>query len=106
MAKRIRETSYRSGDVELTVADEFIYEVNLYVIYLDRVETAGSRFYSSPKPLKYKECKVIKKDKTVTIMKTVTWVSAPISYLENNNFVLCDEQRKSRKCNSGRNKKR
>ena len=37
MAKRIREASYRSGDVELTVANEFIYEVNLYVIYLDRV---------------------------------------------------------------------
>lgn len=105
MAKRIREASYRSGDVELTVSDEFIYEVNLYTLYPDRVESEGSRFYSSPKPLKYKECKVVKKDKVTRIMKTVTWVSAPLDYLENNNFILCNGQ-KSRKCNSGRNKKR
>jgi hypothetical protein len=106
MAKRIKEASYRSGNVELTVSDRFIYEVNLYVIYPDRVEAAGSRFYSSPKPINYKECKVIKKDKLVRVMKTVTWVSAPLDYLENNNFSLCDGQQKGRKCNSKRNKRR
>ena len=105
MAKHIRETSYRSGDVELTVADKFIYEVNLYTLYSDRVESEGSRFYSSPKPVNYKECKVVKVDKVTRVMKTVTWVSAPLDYLESNNFILCNE-RKSRKRNSGRNKKR
>ena len=55
MAKHIRETSYRSGDVELTVADKFIYEVNLYTLYPDRVESEGSRFYSSPKPVNYRD---------------------------------------------------
>lgn len=106
MAKSTIEPSYRSGSNRVVVGDSFIYEINLYKIYKDRAETIGSQFYSSPKPLQFKECKTVK-NKDYILMKTMTWVAAPLDYLESNNFTLDSGERKqSKRNNSGGNKTR
>ena len=103
MAKRIPQPSYRSGDVKLSQASSFIYEVSLYKIYPDRAECIDSQFYSAAKPLTVnKECTVVK-NKKFTLMKTIAWLAAPLDYLENNNFKLDDGD--NRKSNPKRNKK-
>lgn len=106
MAKRIQEPSYRSGDVELVVTDSFIYEVTLYRIYKDRAECIDSQYYSTDKPIdKFKECKVDKKKgRDHVYMKSVTWVGAPMSYIESNGFKLVDKNEGKRKRKPSRKK--
>lgn len=106
MAKRIPEPSYRSGDVEVVVADSFIYEVSLYRIFKDRAECLDSQYYTTDKPIgKFKECKVDKKKgRDHVYMKSVTWVAAPMSYIESNGFKLVDKNEGKRKRKSSRKK--
>lgn len=91
MAKPTPIPSYRFGDVELIEADTFIYEVNLYRIFVDRVECLSSQHFSAEKPIKkFQEC-TTKKTKSGLYMRSIEWVAAPMSYMERNGFKLYDK---------------
>lgn len=108
MVKPTTPTIYHSGDVKLTVSSTFIYEVQLYLIYKDRAECVGSKFYSSDKPLAVKESQFVRMSDEITCAKYITWLSAPLDYLTNNNFKVLEREnvRQRRKPNTGADKRR
>lgn len=89
MAKPTKVTSYRSGNLVLRVASAFIYEVNLYKYYKDRVEVVDTKYFSASAPIKDKKDESSKL-KDCTLVKCVTWVAAPLDYLIENNFIEDD----------------
>lgn len=108
MAKPTTQTIYHSGGVKLTVGSTFIYEVQLYLIYKDRAECVGSKFYSSDKPLEAKESQFVRVSNEIICAKYITWLSAPLDYLTDNNFKVLEHEngRQRRKPNTGANKRR
>lgn len=101
MVKRTAQTIYHSGDVKLTEYPTFLYEVHLI-----RKDGAGTKFFSSDKPLRVKESQFIKMDKEITCAKYITWIGAPLDYLRNNNFKVFNSEkaRQRRKSNTRSNK--
>lgn len=86
MGKPIKVTSYRSGNQRLKAGEQFLYEVNLYKDYKDRVEMVSSKYYVTNKPLNIpkNECMSIE---DFVLVKCVTWLEAPLDYLTKNNFI-------------------
>lgn len=76
---------FRSGVNEVSEGKKFLYEVCLYKDYKDRVELVDSRFYSTNKPISFNPYKEIKMDGYV-LVKTISWLEAPIDYLISNGF--------------------
>ena len=97
---------FRSGLINVSEGKKFLYEVCLYKDYPDRVELVDNRFYSSNNPISYNPYKAIKMDGYV-LVKTISWLEAPIDYLISNGFKEVTENeniRRKRKSNSGRRK--
>lgn len=76
---------FRSGLINVSEGKKFLYEVCLYKDYKDRVELVDNRFYSSNNPISYNPYKAIKMDGYV-LVKTISWLEAPIDYLISNGF--------------------
>lgn len=61
-----------------------------------------SKFYSSSKPISYKEVETCKMDGFI-LVKCITWLEAPLDYLLSNGFKENNEKtRRTRKSNSNR----
>lgn len=98
--------NYRSGTTSLRRGDKFLYEVCLYKDYPDRVELVDNRFYSTNKPISFNPYKGMRMNGYV-LVKTISWLEAPIDYLISNGFKEVTENeniRRKRKSNSGRRK--
>ena len=54
--------------------NEFFYEVALYRIFPDRVESMGGKFFKTTSPYKGETCIVRKLDKEVKVMKTISQI--------------------------------
>lgn len=76
---------FHSGLINVSEGKKFLYEVCLYKDYPDRVELVDNRFYSSNNPISYNPYKAIKMDGYV-LVKTISWLEAPIDYLILNGF--------------------
>lgn len=87
---------YISGELKLTACPKFLYEVSLYKIWKDRVESHGSKFFASEKPLKFKETISVKVE-DYRLVKYTTWLSAPLDYMLSNGFELYDENTRKRR---------
>lgn len=86
---------FRSGVNEIGEGKKFLYEVCLYKDYPDRIELVDSRFYSSNKFIKYNPYKGMKMDGYV-LVKTISWLEAPINYLISNGFKEVEDSNNKR----------
>lgn len=99
MANKSTQNVYSYKQYKLTEYPKFLYEVSLYKIWKDRVECVGSQFYIADKPLEIKKSTISKKVKDYLLVKYITWLSAPLDYLMQNNFKLVTDEstRRTRK---------
>lgn len=105
MVKKSTQSVYSNKQYKLTEYPKFLYEVSLYKIWKDRVECIGSKFYIAEKPLKIKKDTISKKVEDYLLVKYITWLSAPLDYLMQNNFklVVNENARRKRKPSTGKN---
>lgn len=54
--------------------NEFFYEVVIYKLFPDRVETISGKFFKTTSPYKGKTCIVRKLNKEVKVMKTISQI--------------------------------
>lgn len=99
MVKKLTQNVYSDKQYKLTEYNRFLYEVSLYKIWKDRVECIGNQFYTSNKPLEIRKTTISKKIKDCLLVKYITWLSAPLDYLLQNNFKLVTNEntRRTRK---------
>lgn len=89
MVKTSVQSIYTNGKIYLSEFSKFLYEVQLYKIYKDRIECSGNEFRISDKYISTKNVYIKKED--YTLAKIITWLGAPLDYLQTNNYKLCDE---------------
>lgn len=97
MAKRTVQKTFPSGNEYLLIADKFIYEVSIYKIFKDRVELAGTKLYSSNSKITIKKETIYKKRKKCIFMKSIEWIAAPKSFIEENHLNIIEPCQKLRK---------
>lgn len=102
MAKKSTQNVYSNKQYKLTEYPKFLYEVSLYKIWKDRAECVGSQFYATP--LTIKKETISKKVEDYRLVKFITWLSAPLDYLMQNNFKLVTDEstRRTRKSRTKR----
>lgn len=105
MVKRSTQNVYSDKQYKLTEYPKFLYEVSLYKIWKDRAECVGSQFYVADTPLTIVEETISKKVEDYRLVKFITWLSAPLDYLMQNNFKLVTDEstRRTRKSRTKRN---
>ena len=99
MVKKSTQNVYSNKQYKLTEYPKFLYEVSLYKIWKDRAECIGSQFYAADRPLTIKKETISKKVEDYRLVKFITWLSAPLDYLMQNNFKLVTDEstRRTRK---------
>lgn len=105
MVKKLTQNVYSDKQYKLTEYPKFLYEVSLYKIWKDRAECVGSQFYVADTPLAIKKETISKKVEDYRLVKFITWLSAPLDYLMQNNFKLVTDEstRRTRKSRTKRN---
>lgn len=105
MVKKSTQNVYSDKQYKLTEYPKFLYEVSLYKIWKDRAECVGSQFYVADTPLTIKKEAISKKVEDYRLVKFITWLSAPLDYLMQNNFKLVTDEstRRTRKSRTKRN---
>lgn len=105
MVKRSTQNVYSDKQYKLTEYPKFLYEVSLYKIWKDRAECVGSQFYIADTPLTIVKETISKKVEDYRLVKFITWLSAPLDYLMQNNFKLVTDEstRRTRKSRTKRN---
>lgn len=105
MVKRSTQNVYSDKQYKLTEYPKFLYEVSLYKIWKDRAECVGSQFYVADTPLTIVKETISKKVEDYSLVKFITWLSAPLDYLMQNNFKLVTDEstRRTRKPRTKRN---
>lgn len=105
MVKKSTQNVYSNKQYKLTEYPKFLYEVSLYKIWKDRAECVGSQFYVADTPLTIVKETISKKVEDYRLVKFITWLSAPLDYLMQNNFKLVTDEstRRTRKSRTKRN---
>lgn len=105
MVKKSTQNVYSNKQYKLTEYPKFLYEVSLYKIWKDRAECIGSQFYAADTPLTIVKETISKKVEDYRLVKFITWLSAPLDYLMQNNFKLVTDEstRRTRKSRTKRN---
>ena len=105
MVKKSTQNVYSDKQYKLTEYPKFLYEVSLYKIWKDRAECVGSQFYAADTPLTIVKETISKKVEDYRLVKFITWLSAPLDYLMQNNFKLVTDEstRRTRKSRTKRN---
>lgn len=80
--------SYIYEGQRITVDSHYIYEINVYRIAKNRANIILSRSYKSNKLLDVKEVEILREYDSFTIERFITLVSAPLSFIEENNLSL------------------
>lgn len=80
------EIIYEHRGKKLVKTPEFVYESILYLIYKDRVECIGNKFFSSKSELKYKDYEEKIINKTCKQVKYTEFIGAPEEYLNKNGY--------------------
>lgn len=80
------EVVYIKNDLKLFEHEKYVYEVDLYTVYDDRVELDNTKYLASNTLLNFKhyENKIL--DKHSQQIKYTNLVGAPLDYLNNNYF--------------------
>lgn len=104
MANKSIQNVYYNKQRKLTVYPKFLYEVSLYKIWKDRAECIGYQFYASNTPLEIKKETISKKVEDYRLVKYITWLSAPLDYLVQNDYKLVTNENTRRKRKSGTRK--
>ena len=104
MANKSIQNVYCNKQHKLTVCPKFLYEVSLYKIWKDRAECVGCQFYASNTPLEVKKETISKKVEDYRLVKYITWLSAPLDYLVQNDYKLVTNENTRRKRKSGTRK--
>lgn len=94
MAKAIEVPKYRFGTEDIEVLEYYLYEVSIYKIYKDRVETIGNKFYKTDNYIKVKSAH--KKYKDYILAKFVNLIGAPIDFINTYNLKLVEKNAKRR----------
>ena len=104
MVKKSTQNVYSNKQYKLTEYPKFLYEVSLYKIWKDRAECVGSQFYAADTPLTIKKETTSEKVEDYRLVKFITWLSAPLDYLMQNNFKLVTDEstRRTRKSRTKR----
>ena len=105
MVKKSTQNVYSDKQYKLTEYPKFLYEVSLCKIWKDRAECVGSQFYVADTPLTIVKETISKKVEDYRLVKFITWLSAPLDYLMQNNFKLVTDEstRRTRKSRTKRN---
>lgn len=105
MVKKLTQNVYSDKQYKLTEYPKFLYEVSLYKIWKDRAECVGNQFYVADTPLTIVKETISKKVEDYRLVKFITWLSAPLDYLMQNNFKLVTDEstRRTRKSRTKRN---
>lgn len=105
MVKKLTQNVYSDKQYKLTEYPKFLYEVSLYKVWKDRAECVGSQFYVADTPLTIVKEAISKKVEDYRLVKFITWLSAPLDYLMQNNFKLVTDEstRRTRKSRTKRN---
>lgn len=105
MVKKSTQNVYSDKQYKLTEYPKFLYEVSLYKVWKDRAECVGSQFYVADTPLTIVKETISKKVEDCRLVKFITWLSAPLDYLMQNNFKLVTDEstRRTRKSRTKRN---
>lgn len=105
MVKKSTQNVYSNRQYKLTEYPKFLYEVSLYKIWKDRAECVGSQFYAADTPLTIAKETISEKVEDYRLVKFITWLSAPLDYLMQNNFKLVTDEstRRTRKSRTKRN---
>lgn len=105
MVKKSTQNVYSDKQYKLTEYPKFLYEVSLYKVWKDRAECVGSQFYVADTPLTIVKEAISKKVEDYRLVKFITWLSAPLDYLMQNNFKLVTDEstRRTRKSRTKRN---
>lgn len=105
MAKPTLPTSYQTLDgSRIYPAPFFLYEVTTYKLYNEkqakpakgRAELIDSHFFRADKPLKVLGYKAIKKAEFL-LEQSITWIGAPITYIQDNNLPIYNPRKKNEK---------
>lgn len=75
----------------------FLYEVELFRIEPNRANMLSSRMYTSDKLLNVKEVEVTKKYKKFSIIRFITLLGAPKSFIEENNLPIYELRKPTKK---------
>lgn len=78
----------------ITVSPFFIYEVDLYRIAENRANVISTRYYKSNKLLNIKDVEIVRRFDKFTIERYITLLSAPQSFIEENNLPLHIKKKK------------
>jgi DNA gyrase/topoisomerase IV subunit B len=88
--------TYRYNNEQLEEGNCFVYEVSIYKLSPNRVECLASKYYKSDKELSLKECKQ-KKYKGYTIVRYLSLLIAPKSFIEEHNLKIYELQKRKKK---------
>lgn len=74
----------------------YLYELSIYRAYKNRYECQGSKFLTSPKPLKFKP-EIREKHDNYFEIKCVDFLGAPIEFIKENNLPIYECKKRKRK---------
>ena len=83
-----KNVQYRYNDLQIIALPYFLYEVNIYKISRGIVNNLSCRFYKSNKFLSVKETEVVKRFKNFCLVRYITLMGAPISFIKENNLPI------------------
>lgn len=109
MVKKLTQNVYSNKQYNLTEYPKFLYEVSLYKIWKNRIECVESQFYAADSPLTIKKETISKKVEDYRLVKFITWLSAPLDYLIENNFKIVTNEsnrKSSTKCKQNNRKRK
>lgn len=73
---------------KITISPFFIYEVDLYRVSKNRANVISTRCYKSNKLLNVKDVEIVRYFSSFTIERYITLLSAPLSFIKENNLPL------------------
>lgn len=88
---------YCYSDLLIEVLPYFLYEVTIYRADSKRSNMLSCKYYISNKLLKVNEIKVLKRFKSFNIIKFITLLGAPKSFIEDNNLQVYNPIKKKKK---------
>lgn len=98
MTQKKGQVGFRYKDFQVEITPYFLYEVNLYRIFKNRSELLSTRYYKSDLFLKIDEYKVVKQLPNFKIIRFISLLGVPESFIKENHLkqYTLYEKRKNR----------
>ena len=78
--------TYRYGNLQIEVLPKFLYEVDISKISKDVSAMLSDRYYTSDELLNAPETTVIKRFNSFMLVRFITLLGAPLSFIQENNL--------------------